>query len=454
MNSVYAVPVLDRWLLHAPLHGVSALVNRAAVNRLKQRGPIAGSGTLAELASRLQTERQTPPRPRDGPAEPRFLGLIPTRACNLRCVYCGFGAANAPCDTMDLRMAAAAVDWMAERAAALGRDILEVHFFGGEPFSAPDVVDVAVHRTRAAAAARGLKPSMEVATNGVYGEDRARFIGDYFDWVVLSFDGPREVQDRHRPISPMRGSFDAVDRTADVLSGSPAHLCLRICVAEDNVAQLADTVHWFCEEHRPSSIDFESLQATPESEAAGLNPPDPYSFAVEYWRARQVAKEHGVDAIYTAAATATPRISFCPLGSDSLIVSPDGRVSACYLAARDWEAKGLDLNLGWLRADGRMDLDMEAVERVRQFVASKPRCASCFCRWSCAGGCHVNHHFSGGSPVYDDFCVQTRLITACSLLDEIESGPIAEELLENGPAMALLALRPSDCLEDWEAPGG
>jgi uncharacterized protein len=295
---------------------------------------------------------------------------------------------------------------------------------------------------------------MEVATNGVYGEDRARFIGDYFDWVVLSFDGPREVQDRHRPIDPARGSFDAVVRTAAILSHSPAELCFRICVAEDNVGQLAEVVHWFCEEFTPSAIDFETLQPTPESQRAGLHPPDPYVFAVQYWRARQVAAERGAEAIYTAAATGVPRLSFCPVGSDALIVSPDGRVSACYLAEQDWKARGLDLNVGWLRADGRMDLDMEAVERVRQLVANKPRCERCFCRWSCAGGCHVNHFFSGGSPAYDDFCVQTRLITACSLLDKIQSGRIAEELLANGRAMAALALRPSDCLEDWEAAGG
>jgi sulfatase maturation enzyme AslB (radical SAM superfamily) len=100
-----------------------------------------------------------------------------------------------------------------------------------------------------------------------------------------------------------------------------------------------------------------------------------------------------------------------------------------------------------------MSLDMAAVERVRRLAADKPRCEGCFCRWSCAGGCHVNHFFSPGSTRYDDFCVQTRLITACSLLDETDSGKFAAELLEDAPAMRALVLRDSDCLEDWEAAG-
>jgi len=73
-----------------------------------------------------------------------------------------------------------------------------------------------------------------------------------------------------------------VAATARVLSASPAELCLRICVAQDNVEQLAETVDWFAQEFQPCSIDFETLQPTPESERAGLRPPDPYAFAAQF----------------------------------------------------------------------------------------------------------------------------------------------------------------------------
>ena len=337
---------------------------------------------------------------------------------------------------------------MADFAARSGRSTLDVHFFGGEPFSAPDVVDVAVHRTRAVAAEKGLLPNLEVATNGVYSEARARWVGDYFDTVVLSFDGFRAVQDRHRSAAGGRGSFDQVAGTARVLSASPADLCLRVCVARDNVEQLAETVRWFSEEFRPSSIDFETLQPTPESERAGLTPPDPYTFAAQFRKARRAACEHGVEPVYAAAVTTQPRISFCPVGNDALILHPDGRVSACYLLERDWQARGLDLNLGWLGAGGDMELPEEDVHRVRQLAADKPRCENCYCRWSCAGGCHVNHSFPGCVPAYDDFCIQTRLITACSLLDGLGLESMADELALDQAEMRRLALRPSDRLED------
>ena len=434
---VFAVPVFDKWLVYAPLNRVAALVNRAALTEFPE-----------ELRAALEEAPGAEPRPRDGPVSPQFLGLVPTRACNLSCVYCGFGATSCA-GQMDLRLAAAGVDWMAEHAARSGRRTLDVHFFGGEPFAAPDVVDVAVHRTRAAAAGRGLLPRLEVATNGVYSEERARFVGDYFDAVVLSFDGFRSVHDRHRPAAGDRGSFDQVASTARVLAASPAEVCFRICVAEDNVEQLAETVDWFCEEFRPYSIDFETLQPTPESEQAGLRPPDPYRFAAHFLSARRVACEHGVEPVYAAAVTEEPRLTFCPVGNDTLILNPDGRVSACYLLERDWQARGLDLNLGRLAEDGDMELPGEDVERARQLVADKPRCRDCFCRWSCAGGCHVNHSFPGCSRAYDDFCIQTRLITACSLLDGLGFASLGDDLVADRAEMQRLALRPSDRLEDW-----
>jgi len=433
---VFAVPIFDKWLVYAPLHRVVALVNRAALTEFPE-----------QLCAALAEPPEPEPLLRQGPVNPPFLGLVPTRACNLSCAYCGFGAT--PCgEQMGLALAAAGVDWMADHAARSGRRTLDVHFFGGEPFSAPDVVDVAVHRTRAAAAEKGLLPRLEVATNGVYSEARARFVGDYFDTVVLSFDGFRAVHDRHRPTLGWSGCFDQVAATARVLSASPAELCLRICVAQDNVEQLAETVDWFAQEFQPCSIDFETLQPTPESERAGLRPPDPYVFAAQFPSARRVATEHGVEPVYAAAVTEEPRLTFCPVGNDTLIVNPDGRVSACYLQERDWQARGLDLNLGRLGTEGGVELPPEDVERLRRLVTDKPRCRNCFCRWSCAGGCQVNHSYPGCSPAYDDFCIQTRLITACSLLDGLGQEALSGDLVAEPARMQRLAKWPSDRLED------
>jgi len=441
------MPVAGAYLLYSPLRRTTALLNDKAVALLKAQIGKNGEredtpGSLQKLLQTLRQPVQAPPPDRSGALQPMFLGFLPTRSCNQSCAYCGFGASTAPQKQMDFQTATAVVDWMAEHVKALGRKTLEIHFFGGEPFVAREVVDVVIHRARAAAEQMGLIPRFEVSTNGVFDETRARFVGDYFDTVVLSFDGFRDIHDRHR------GGFDTVKRTAEILSSAPAELCLRVCVSQESVSQLEPIVQWFCEVFQPSIMNVETLQPTPESEAAKLYPPDPYDFAVHYLRASRIAAGFGIETIYASAVTESVRHSFCPVGQDTLIVAPDGRISSCYLPQQEWQQRGLDLDVGHVTG-GTVQIDFGAISRLRQMVMDKPRCEKCFCRWTCAGGCHVNQTYPDCSLEYNDFCIQTRIITAYSLLCQLGFEQRAETLLQDRNAMETLALHPSDRLEDW-----
>jgi len=159
-----------------------------------------------------------------------------------------------------------------------------------------------------------------------------------------------------------------------------------------------------------------------------------------------------VQPVYAAALTDAPRLSFCPVGQDTVIVSPDGRLAGCYLPETHWQARGMDLRLGCLGTDGTARLDPTSVSRLRRLVADKPRCRTCFCQWTCAGACHVHQSYPGSPEVYDDFCVQTRIITACVLLEKLDQSRLADDLLASGSAMADLARHPSDRLEDGGMP--
>jgi uncharacterized protein len=345
---------------------------------------------------------------------------------------------------MDLSMAVDAVDWMAETMRHLGRDSLEIHFFGGEPFQAGEVVDVVVHRARFVASQVGLVPRFEVCTNGVFDEGRARFIGDYIDTVVLSFDGCREMHDRNRPTAGGKGSFEHVASTAHLLSQSSAELCFRTCVTQENVTQLEHVTRYFCETFHPAMVDFEPLRSTEDSEAMGLKPPIPYDFAVHYIRASRVAKSFCVKPVSGAVATDTPRINFCPVGRDVVILRPDGHVSGCYLPEREWQKRNLNLHIGRYSYDESMKIDPEALNRLRRLAEEKPRCEQCFCRWTCAGGCHVAHNYPGCPLDYDDFCIQTRIISACLLLSDLGLEERVDKLLADRTAMENLAFHPAD----------
>jgi uncharacterized protein len=437
----FLVPVLDKWLLHAPLSGVTALVNRRVAEALRTGEDIAEAAALRECIASTDAAL---PQARTGDVCPSFLGITPTRGCNIGCVYCNFGGPTAPHTTMDLGIAVSAVDWMADTLSRHGRRDFQIHFFGGEPFYAPEVIDVVVHRARYRSAQLGLELYVDASTNGVFGEERCQFVGDYFGGVVLSFDGPPEFHNRNRPSHGGKPTFEAVSRTAKRLSGMPLDLCIRMCVTQDAVMRLEEITKWFAAEYSPAVINFESLTPGELARAANLTVPNPFDFARHCFGSYRVARELGIRAVYSAAEFDRPRTSFCPVGTDALIVSMDGRTSGCYLLPEDWRARGLDMDVGWVRPNGQVDFDLASMQRVREVPMKKERCQKCFCQWSCAGGCHVNQTYPGCASDYTDFCIQTRLLTALLLLDNLDKPEIADRLLADESALRRLGFHAKD----------
>ena len=111
-DAVFFVPVPDCWLVVAPLQRTCALVNESGAREIRN-GVFPDGPEWSELAETLSGTPLEEPRPATGALQARMLGLIPTRACNLRCGYCGFGAGLAGDGGMAPEMAVAAIDWMA-----------------------------------------------------------------------------------------------------------------------------------------------------------------------------------------------------------------------------------------------------------------------------------------------------------------------------------------------------
>jgi uncharacterized protein len=452
-DSIFVVPVLEQYLLYAPLHSLAALVDGLAANRIRDSllAPCdPGVGSLAELVGLLRSNAQPAPLPSRGAFSPVFLGLIPTRGCNLGCAYCSFQAVEEPDDVMDLELARDAIDWYLGWAGENGVRTAEIHFFGGEPFCAEEVLDFAFHHARLKASEAGCTVRFEVATNGAVDDARCRWAADSLDTIILSLDGPAGIQDLHRPRRDGRGSSGRVTRSAALLSEGTAELSFRACVTADTVEDLPGIARWLCQEFRPVSVSFEPLQPSAPSCAAGLQPPDPWTFAQKYCEAASILEAHGVAPVYAAADTHARRVTFCPVGQDVPIVSPDGTIAACYLLARDWEDKGLDLKLGKLEG-GSVFLDEDAVRAARGMnVWSEPFCSDCFCKWHCAGGCHVNHVLSDRPGSYDRLCIQTRILALRNILKEMERDDLMVDLLEDKQSLERTVLQPSDTIASVE----
>ena len=454
MMDIHVLPIGKKYLLYSPLRRMAAFLNKSAIAHFYkffvEKNNTDKSGSIGRLIDIFLRNNPIPPTQQNGGISPPFLGIIPSRSCNLQCAYCGFDSENESEGSMDIQLAVVAVDWMFEHCKKTGLQQAKIHFFGGEPFVSKEIVDVIIHRSRYLSEKSGIYPVFEASTNGVFDNIQAQFVGNYFDSIVLSFDGLKEQHNLHRSFKTGMGSFDFVVNTAHILSHLETKLCFRCCVSDKNVSSMTDIGEWFCTTFNPSIINFEPLKATAESRKAGISPPNPYEFSVQYERARQKIKNYGIGVIYAASEIGSPRHTFCPVGRDTLIISPNGRVSSCYLPQEEWKRKNMDLDVGWLKSNGEMNIEIDRINEIRQLVQKKPRCENCFCRWSCSGGCHVSNSWSGSSSTYNDFCIQTRIITTFKILESLGLKNEIEKLIESPEMMSQVALNASDRLKDYD----
>jgi len=446
-EDVFCIPAGDLHLVFSPLRNIAAALNKPAADRV--RAALSGDdpiteGPLLELTEALSVEPVAPEIPA-GPARPPFLGLILTRGCNMACRYCDF-ASSTPGDLMSPQLLSQAIAAWARWIHDAKGDSLDLHFFGGEPFTQPDLVEIAVHGARQCAAQYGMRVHVEASTNGILSPMALGFVRDHFSAIVLSLDGQAEDHDLHRPLHGDRSSFADVWAIAVALSDSPVSLCVRCCVSAANVTRMEEIASWLCSALRLESITFEPMLSNPESTSAGLFPPDPLAFARGFVHARRVAQKAGVDCVYSALSD-RPRRTVCPVGRDAFLIAPDRSIRSCYLRRRDWQAAGLDMRIGMVTPEGNLEIDQAAVQGLRDLTADRARCGRCLCRWICAGGCVVTETPPGHSLEYTQFCRQTRLIQVCTLLENLGLAARADELLSDEQAVARLWEHPCDRLE-------
>ncbi|MEO8355189.1 MAG: radical SAM protein [Chloroflexota bacterium] len=401
---------------------------------------------LKTIAEQLHSVEINPPTVRTGMLDdPLFLGMIPTRNCNLGCRYCDFAAPKLDGPVMSLDTARQTIDAYLNLLKAAGRDYGEVHLFGGEPFFAMEVVQFIVEYATLGASELKLNIHFEAITNGIYNSKSCRWIADYFDTIILSLDGPAEIQERQRPARNGHNPFSTIIRNARVFSEAAVELIIRVCVTSQTVGRMAEIAAWLGEEFRPSTVCFETLTESQLSRASGLMPPSPWEFVRQFVDATRVLDRYGIEIVLSTTNMQNIQTSFCPVGKDALIVSPDGTLHACYLLPEDWSRNNLDLRFGRV-AEGRFEIDDQALQRIRSLsVYDKALCSNCLCRYHCAGGCHVNHHLAGAKH-YDDLCIQTRLITIAKLLLQMKQDELVDEWLTNRPAMEASVMQPTDRL--------
>ncbi len=137
------------------------------------------------------------------------MSLLLTQSCNLRCVYCYGKAGFKSASNMEEKTAFRAVDWMIDKSGEIKK--LHISFFGGEPLINFELMRAVVEYSEKRVMDADKRVAFHVTTNATLLDDeKLAFLNKHQIEVMVSFDGPKAMQDAQRPFADGRGSYDAV----------------------------------------------------------------------------------------------------------------------------------------------------------------------------------------------------------------------------------------------------
>ena len=329
------------------------------------------------------------------PMEPpalRAISLNVAQTCNMGCGYCyaDEGRFGGNARSMTVETAKATIDRLIAEAVPGGHIV--VGFMGGEPLMQRKLVHEATHYAVEQAGKAGLALGFSITTNlTLLREEDARLFHDFGFVVQASVDGPREVQNRLRPMKGTGGvdSYGRVRRALEIIErvGRPRSLSARATITPQSGALWPILEH--LQELGFDDVGFSAVTESPNPDLAFARA------EFDGFLAGMVAcGERAVAAIldgrrlpFSNLETAlmeihrgTHRPYPCGAGAGYLSANADGDLYACHRLIDD-EAFAMGGTEG-------SDQEARAALLAAKHVDRQEPCRSCWARYLCGGGCY------------------------------------------------------------------
>ena len=344
--------------------------------------------------------------------------------CNLRCKYCfastgDFGKGR---KLMPFEVGKAAIDFLLEKS--VGRENLEVDFFGGEPLMNFDVVKQIVEYARSKEEEYHKNFRFTITTNGMLlDDDTIDYINKEMYNVVLSIDGRKEVNDRMRVRVDGSGCYDRIlPKFKKLVDGrGDKEYYVRGTYTKYNLDFSEDVMHLY-------EAGFDEISVEPVIES----PEEAYAFTEEDLDLIYAEYDKLVDRIgairkngkhinffhfmidLDQGPCVIKRLRGCGSGNEYVSITPDGDIYPCHQFVGHDEYKMGNIEEGTFNNDIKKEF-------AGCHVYSKPACQECWARFYCSGGCNANYFVFNGDihKAYELSCKIQRKRIECAILMKV-----------------------------------
>ena len=312
-----------------------------------------------------------------------------TNGCNLCCAYCYECAGEAaPVTIMPEKIAAAAIDYLIESAAELNISGIHLNMFGGEPTVAPKTLRFATGYARKLASENNLHCRIAITTNGAMPADQTDWLCDNMDSIMISMDGPKDIQDLQRS-----KSFDRVYlNAAKIYEKIGKKLSFRVTVSEATVNRLPEIVDFFGHSFPGVKIAVEPLFKIGRGKNEHCSSPDSQAFFNRFLESLPIVQAHGCQLKTSVLNLGAKTSQFCGVAGTNFMIGPDGTVTTCNrMIFSDEPAREKFIFGRFNDATGQFDFDESKHHWLsRLSTDSIATCSDCFAQSNCRGDCVAN----------------------------------------------------------------
>jgi uncharacterized protein len=321
------------------------------------------------------------------------LCLIMATDCNLRCKYCfaGGGNYNLSRKKMEKYIAEKAVDFLIHNSGRIKN--LSLSFFGGEPLlNYQGIIDTVAY-AKQNENKYNKKFGFSITTNAtLLNSDLMKFLVKNDFGIIISLDGPKEVNDLNRVFPDSSGTYDVIVNKINEFITKYPEMKKRITVRGTYTIQTPDiSTSLF----HLRNMGFESISleaATTGNKKFDINNENIEKVIEEYDKVADLYLESlkngnefsffHLEKMFFQVANGTQKITQCGAGLGYLAVDPEGKLYPCHRLVGDSRYVMGNVVEGSINKKVR---DMFKDSNVN----NKADCSKCWAKYICGGGCHA-----------------------------------------------------------------
>jgi radical SAM protein with 4Fe4S-binding SPASM domain len=391
-------------LVYAPLARFAAFLDPVEVAGIEDHfssGSALPGGRLAEIAGKLSDQLPVPVNPVRNPSDVFALTVLPTHKCNFSCSYC-YSAAGHASKELDPKHLYTVLDYFTDKDRVNGKDLYISFGGGGEPFLSWDIVENGIRYASENADKQGTRINFSFSSNGsVINESIISFLKEFKVKANISFDILEEVH------NVQRSHYDLVCKTLDRLIAAGITPSINTVITPFSVHLQEQMV----EEIARRFQGIRRLSFDPVIDSQLFENPDDYrkyyaDYTDGFFKARKLGKSLNVDVNCIILRSLDQlRERTCPGG---ITITPAGTISSCFLVSSPEEKLYSDFVYGKVDETGQLVLDTGIFHKNQgDSLIRKERCADCFAKWHCGGGCHYQNS-SYSAEILEILCQTTR----------------------------------------------